>query len=92
MSEQVTIDRDAIVYAASELLKAAILLRDFLGAVHPQVYVSMPEDLTARFGSYRYQDAFDALPGDIQAEARELALTDPWLQRAREVHFGGEHQ
>jgi hypothetical protein len=78
------------VDAAAELLKAAILLRDLMGAMPLKIQASMPPDLLNRCVSHGYQSAFDALPADIREQAREQALADPYIQEARRIDAGAK--
>jgi hypothetical protein len=83
------IDRDVIVDVAAQLLMAAITLRDITDALPPDVMAGCPPDIADRLMRHYYQHAFDALPADIQAEARAIVMTDPAIIAAREVDARG---
>ena len=78
-------EREAIVAAASSLLRAAILLRDIVSAAPGSLLQGMPEDISMRLIATQYQDTFDRLPEDVKVEATELAMADPWLIEARRI-------
>lgn len=77
------IERNDLVDAAYALLMAAILLRDMAGAMHPTVFVAMPEDIRDRMMRTCYQDTFDRLPADVRDEARARVMADPAIVAAR---------
>jgi hypothetical protein len=79
------IEEGVIVDAAAELLKAAMLLMDLMGAMPIKIQIAMPPDLLNRCMSHGYQSAFDALPAEIRARARAQALADPDVQDARRI-------
>lgn len=77
--------RDVLVDAAAALLLAAITMRDLVSAFHPEAMATMPDDIRGRVTRPSYQGAFDALPADIQEEARALVLADPDVVAARRL-------
>jgi hypothetical protein len=83
----VLLPRGEVVYAAHALLTAAALLND-LSHMPPEIRAAMPADLRGRLLATYYQDSFNRLPEDIQAEARALALADPDIQTARTLDAG----
>lgn len=80
---------DPQVWAASELLKAAILLRDLMDAMPLAVQAKMPPDIFRRCTSLSYQGAFDALPAEVRDAARAIALADPDVVEARRIDSEG---
>lgn len=78
----VVLPRGEVVFAAHALLTAATLLDD-LSHMDARIRAAMPADLRERMQAGYYQDSFNRLPEDIQAEARALALADPDIQAAR---------
>jgi hypothetical protein len=78
----VVLPRGEVVFAAHALLTAATLLDD-LSHMDPEAQAAMPDDLRDRVDPTYYQESFERLPEDIQAEARALALADPDIQTAR---------
>lgn len=82
------IDRGDLVDAAVSLLHAAILLRDFAGAIPPRMAMTMPPDLHGRLFHHRYQGAFDRLPEDVKAEAQAIVERDPEVVAARAIDSG----
>lgn len=76
---------DQVVPAAVALLHAAILLRDMAGAMPVGAQASMPPDISNRFDSPRYQDAFDGLPHEVRSIARTIVNADPDLIEAQRV-------
>jgi hypothetical protein len=80
----VPLPRGELVFAAHALLMAASALDD-LSHMDARIRAAMPADLRDRMQATYYQDSFDRLPEDIQAEARALALADPDIQTARGV-------
>jgi hypothetical protein len=82
-------DRATIVDVASELLMAAVTLRDIASSLHPTVLATCPPDILRRLTGHRYQAAFDELPVDIRREAQARLDADPDIRAARAVHSGG---
>ncbi|MFJ8054933.1 helix-turn-helix transcriptional regulator [Streptomyces sp. NPDC096142] len=74
-----------LVDAAAALLLAAITMRDLASAMPPAVFTSMPDDIRGRVVRHSYQGAFDALPADVQAEARAMVDADPDVIAARRL-------
>lgn len=83
------LDEDVVTRAAAELLKAAIVLRDLVGAMPMSVRAGTPPDIMRRCAAYSYQGAFDALPARIREAATALALADPDVQEARRIDAEG---
>lgn len=78
--------RDELIDVAAALLAAAILNRDLVGSMPPKLLADMPSDLRNRLQSPRYQESFELLPSDIQAEAKALVDRDPDVVAARRLH------
>lgn len=74
---------DPVVTAAAELLLAAITMRDLASAMPHALYAAMPDDLHQRLVHHGYQAAFDALPHDVQAQARAVVDANPAVIAAR---------
>lgn len=80
-----TASRAELVEAAAALLIAAITFRDIVSAFDPRALAEMPEDIRGRVTRPDYQDAFDRLPADVQADARALVDVDPDIVAARSL-------
>ncbi|WP_240812566.1 helix-turn-helix domain-containing protein [Streptomyces sp. DASNCL29] len=77
--------RAELIDAAAALLLAAITMRDLASAMPRAAFASMPDDIRGRIARPVYQGAFDALPADVQAEARALVDADPDVIAARRL-------
>lgn len=78
-------DHDALINAAAELLIASITMRDLLDAMPNATRAVMPADIKGRVDTDRYQAAFDALPTNVQDDARALVDADPHILAARQL-------
>jgi hypothetical protein len=78
-------DRAVLVDAAAALLIAAITFRDIVSAFDPRALAEMPDDIRGRVTRPDYQNAYNRLPADVQAEARALVDRDPDVIAARAI-------
>lgn len=80
-----TASRAELVDAAAALLIAAITFRDIVSAFDPRALAEMPADIRGRVTRSDYQEAFNRLPVDVQAEARARVDVDPDIVAARSL-------
>ncbi|MFD8805595.1 helix-turn-helix transcriptional regulator [Streptomyces sp. NPDC059597] len=75
----------ALVDAAAALLLAAITMRDLVSDMPRPAFAAMPDDIRGRVTRPSYQEAFNALPRDVQAQARAIVDADPDIIAARSL-------
>lgn len=79
------VDLETLLEVATQLLMAAVTLRDLAGAMPERARSAMPDDIAQRLYSHHYQEAFDRLPAFVRQVATVAVSENPAVVAAKEI-------